>query len=122
MTVDEYRGVLIAVALEKVSQAGLPASNKQMGVVASLFRQFWEEGKGEAVFAAGPDWFRHQAMQLLWGRESMKELDMATVSTTLDELGEKGEGGWVLSGRGRELLSLLWAELGRVHPIQVELW
>lgn len=121
MNLDEWKDVLVECARNQDNMVGLPASNAQMGVVCNLFRQFWEEADGELVFAADDKWFRHETMKLLWDHPSLNDVDMATASTMIDELGRKNPVNerWELIDRGRKLLYLVMDELEEKHPTQM---
>lgn len=118
MELEELKDVLRDLAMVRDRQVGLPASAKQIGVVAGLFRKFWEDEDGEIAFAQDADWFRHETLELVWGRRSLHELDMACVSVMIDELGSNFGGKWELSERGEDFMYSAWDALAKKHPTQ----
>lgn len=121
MTFQDLVDVLRDLAMSKDGQVGLPATKKQKLVVILLFNKFWEDEEGEEAFAADANWFRHRVLELVWGRKSLNELDMASVSIMIDELGTKYSGHWELSERGQDFMFAAWDELAGRFPTQQSL-
>lgn len=109
--------MLVDLATSKTEQQTLPPTQAQVGVVCSVIGQYWTPTK-EVKFAQNDDWFRHRVMETLWGHASTKVLNMASISTMIDELGRKEGERWFLSERGRTLLSLIETELEGRYPTQ----
>jgi hypothetical protein len=121
LTLQDRIDVLKDVAMSNEPQIGLPASDKQIGVVCILFKEFAEEADVKTVFAADDTWFRHRSLEKLFGHKSLKRLDMASVSALIDEMGTNFSGKWRLSDDGWGLLDEVLAELEEEHPTQEEL-
>lgn len=122
MTLSERADVLVDLANNKIDQLGLPGSAKQQAVICILFKEFWKAQDGEARFAQDATWFRHRALEYVFGKPSLNDLDMACHSTLIDELGTNFGGQWDLTERGEELLLEVFDELTAKYPTQQELF